>query len=551
MLTIILQWLYLLAMTYCIGFACFLAVERVFSYRVERVEAWLVAGLVFLTVYAQFFSLFHGVGLFANGILLLSAAAIAVVFRRRLFRALGEHWRGCSSGRKLVLFFLFFLWAYCTSRGYMVPDTDLYHAQSIRWIEDYGVVKGLGNLHERFAYNSSLFALYALFSMKFLTGGFSLHTINGFFAFVLCLPVLDVTKAWKRKRLCLSDFARLGAAYYLTTVCDEVIAPSSDYAVMFMIFYVIIDWLRLLEEKEENIAPYSLLCVAGVYTLTLKLSAGLILLLLLKPAVSLLRNKKWKDIVCYLCLGLLVALPWMARSVYISGYLIYPMESLDLFSVDWKMDADKIPIDVAQIQTWGRALYNVTLADVPVTGWFGNWFRTTLSTTEKALVAADLLFLAVFVLLSAVTVIQRRWSRLDRLLVLGTVSCSYVYWQLSAPLMRYGYAYVLLLAALTAGWFVTALKRDGLVRLGILLIAVYKLVWLGRYAASCAAIPAYVWQENYGVYESETFEKGGVTFYQAVDGGLVGYDLFPGCPVYPAMELRGEGLEDGFWNPYK
>ena len=31
-------------------------------------------------------------------------------------------------------------------------DTPLYHAQSIRWIEDYGAVKGLGNIHNRFAY---------------------------------------------------------------------------------------------------------------------------------------------------------------------------------------------------------------------------------------------------------------------------------------------------------------------------------------------------------------------------------------------------------------
>lgn len=59
-------------------------------------------------------------------------------------------------------------------------DSDLYHAQSIRWIEEYGVVPGLGNLHERFAYNSSFFALSALFSMKFLCGT-SMHTMSGFF----------------------------------------------------------------------------------------------------------------------------------------------------------------------------------------------------------------------------------------------------------------------------------------------------------------------------------------------------------------------------------
>ena len=44
----------------------------------------------------------------------------------------------------------------------MHVDTGLYHAQAIRWIEEYGVVCGLGNLHSRFAYNSAAFALCAL-----------------------------------------------------------------------------------------------------------------------------------------------------------------------------------------------------------------------------------------------------------------------------------------------------------------------------------------------------------------------------------------------------
>lgn len=96
---------------------------------------------------------------------------------------------------------LFLLWGYFTSRGYIHYDSDLYHAQSIRWIEEYGVVKGLGNLHERFAYNSASFALSALYSMKFLLGK-SLHTLSGFFAFLLSLTAMDVTAAWRRKNFC-------------------------------------------------------------------------------------------------------------------------------------------------------------------------------------------------------------------------------------------------------------------------------------------------------------------------------------------------------------
>lgn len=171
---------------------------------------------------------------------------------------------------------------------------DLYHGQSIRWIEEYGVVKGLGNLHGRFGYNSSIFAVSALYSMKFLMGR-SLHGVNGLIAFLLSLTALDLRKCFRRRKMLLSDYARVGLVYYLTTIWDEILAPSSDYTVMCTIFFIVIKWLTLLEsedqENKNSIAPYALLCVVGVYAITLKLSAGLILLLVIKPAFMLLKGK--------------------------------------------------------------------------------------------------------------------------------------------------------------------------------------------------------------------------------------------------------------------
>ncbi|HWR66241.1 MAG TPA: hypothetical protein VN364_08975, partial [Bellilinea sp.] len=48
------------------------------------------------------------------------------------------------------------------------PDTGIYHAQAIKWIESFHSVPGLGNLHTRFAFNSSWLVFNALFSLSFL-----------------------------------------------------------------------------------------------------------------------------------------------------------------------------------------------------------------------------------------------------------------------------------------------------------------------------------------------------------------------------------------------
>jgi len=351
--------------------------------------------------------------------------------------------------------------------------------------------------------------------------------------------------------LYLSDYARVGAIYYLTMICDEIVAPSSDYAVMLMIFYIIITWLEMLEQKEESIVPYCLLCVAGVYTLTLKLTAGLILLLLLKPAIYLIKNKCWKQIGIYLLLGLVVAAPWMIRSVLVSGWLIYPLPALDLFSVDWKMPAEYIYYDVAQIQTWGRALYSIAAADLPITQWFGNWFLTTLSGTEKLLIIGDIAALAVGVMAAIVTFLRRKWANLDILLVLCTVGCSYLYWQYSAPLMRYGYAYVLLLLILTMGWLLSSFKKlDGFVRAAVLLFGVYKLVAVIQCAMACSLLPNYVWQVDYATYELQENDVQGYTVYTPLYGDRSGYHAFPSVPVVNPIELRGEDLSDGFRRIY-
>lgn len=555
MLTVLLNWCYILFTAFCLGYGISHLTERYLSCRIRGLDSVLMAGLIAATVYAQFFSIFCKVGLAANLVLAGGCGMILLLCRRTLLRDLKAWAADCGKIRLLVAAGLFLLWGYFTSRGYIHYDSDLYHAQSIRWIEEYGVVKGLGNLHERFAYNSASFALSALYSMKFLLGK-SLHTLSGFFAFLLSLTAMDAAAAWRRKKLLLSDYARTAAIYYLTTIWDEVVSPASDYSIMCMIFFIVIKWLgeleRQWETKEENCAPYALLCVAGVYALTLKLTAGLILLLLIKPAYLLLRGRRFKEIGIYLGTGLLVAAPWMIRTVLISGWLVYPFPALDLFSFDWKMSAEVAQVDAAQIKTWARGLYDAAKIGVPFSEWFPAWFSGELTGTEKLLIGADLagcVFTAVCALAALVRrmISHKKQPRKDELLVLGTLCCSYLFWQLSAPMVRYGYAYILLVAALNVGYAAQRwLRRDGLLRCLILLYGIYKLGMMGLYVKDTCTADRYLWQTDYGTYELGSYEVGGITFYYPLQGDRTGYDVFPAAPAQGGFELRGDDLSDGF-----
>ena len=548
MLLVLVNWCYITITVFLLGYGFSVLSNKVFGYQLQKMDSLLMAGTVFVTVYAQYFSLMGGVGAGANLVLVLLCIISFVLCRKDILNTLAHKIKAYGIRKWITVVVLIILWAFFTSRGYMHYDSDLYHAQSIRWIEEYGVVPGLGNLHERFAYNSSFFAVSALYSMKFLVGS-SLHTLSGFFAVLLSITVLDITDSWKRKRFVISDYARVGGIYYLTTIMDEVVSPASDYSIMCVIFFIIIKWLDLLDEEEKQITPYALLCVVGVYALTLKLTAGLILLLLIKPAYLLIKEKRVKDIAVYLIMGLFVVIPWFARTVVISGWLIYPFSVLDLFSVDWKMNSVVLDVDAAQISAWGRALYNVDLLDIPLLQWLPNWFCTALSGTEKLLILGCVTCIFLYTAGVIWVFAKKEWKHLDMMLVMFVVICSYLFWQMSAPLIRYGYAYVLLLVFICSGWILMQIgwnKVEKMIYFILTFYGCYKVLTIGEYICSCYGTPHYIWQQEYGIYELETFEVEGITFYKPVEGDRTGYEYFPTSPTKPSIELRGDDLKDGF-----
>ena len=550
MLEILISWILYLPVAYILGAAVFSLTQKVYGVRILRTDSRILAGLVIMTVYAQFFSLIGRVGLWANVWLFVLTLLSAIVLRKSIFADLRECRRERSIAEKCLLPLLVVLWAYMTSRGYAHYDTGLYHAQAIRWMEEVGIAPGLGLLHYRFSYNSSVFALFALTSGSYL-GIPSLHMANGMFAIVLSMRCLDLLRAvpnkqkTHRRKLLVSDYAIIAAAYYMTLILEEVVSPASDYSAMMTVFFIAIAYLQAIEKK-ENTSIYCFICILGVYAMTLKLSSALVLILVIHPIVCLIRDREWKKMALSLGLGFLVALPWMIRSVYISGYLIYPVSGLDFFDVPWKLKPEDIAVDVAQISTWGRALYNSALVNMPITQWFGNWFSTTLSRTEQLLILADMGSVVIVVGVCIVSLIRRKREMYPLLLALVTFAVNFVYWLYSAPLMRYGYAHVLLLCCVLGGWICTHIRKDLMIRILVVLFLLYRLVAIGRYIGNSWFRESYLWQEDYEKFENEQYEVGGIPFYKAASGDRTGYLFFPSAPSEFTGKLRGTSLSEGF-----
>ncbi|MCI8528514.1 MAG: hypothetical protein HFH82_05060 [Lachnospiraceae bacterium] len=543
-------WAWIFITAYLTGFA----VRRILGRRSPGCDMDLVFGLCILTVYAQVFSLFLPVSLAATILLGGICLVIVIAFRKALF----ETWKLCLKRR-------YIFWKICgvaalvlitgllLTRGPGHYDTDLYHAQSIRWIEEYGVAPGIGNLHNRLAYNSSFFCLQALFSFHFIEGQ-SMYSVNGFIAVLMLSYALLSMKFMRKKKIVISDFFRIGMILYLcngeTYTC--ISSPGTDLLAMTLVIYILSKWMDFWEEGEKKETYYSQLCLLAVYAMSVKLSTAMLVLLALTPALRLMRGKKWTEAAVYVSGGLMIALPWLIRNVIISGYIIYPYPELDIFDVDWKMPAYTLLFDRYEIRAWGQGLNDVYRFDASVREWFPLWFGK-LQWSMKILLGCNVIVCPGMILTGVWRggSGRRDWNHLQIVTVI--MACIAV-WLIGSPLPRYGSAYLLLLPLYAAGCGLEGMKKQMLPNIMLFSTAALAVYGISTWAAF--GLESDQWKNHkreyvkYAEYECEEHVlEGGITVYTPAAGDQAGYYDFPSTPYEDRLgliELRGDSLEDGF-----
>ena len=524
--------------------------------------AVLLAGVVAITVYAQVFSLFGRVSAAAHLLLIVFAAVAAYWCRAELLAAWKRYRRILLSWEGVLYLSFAVMTAYFASRGLQHTDTGIYHAQMIRWYEEYGIVPGLANLQQHFGYNSAYLAYAAMFSMKWLLGQ-SLHGTTGFFQAFLVIWALYGLKSFQSHKSHLADGCRAAILLYAIVVSERIMSPATDFGAMYLVFWIVCLWTKTACEreagKEEKTELYALLCVAVVCVTTYKLSAGMLVLLALYPAILLIRQKEWKRIGLYVAAGLAVLIPWLVRNVVLTGWLIYPFEAVNLFSVDWKVPLELMQHDADQIKAWGRCLYDAGRIGEPISAWLPVWWGEK-DRHEIMLLAAN----GIAVLLTAAAAVYRLICRKkyewDRVILYAAVLAGIAGWFFTAPFIRYGLAFLLILPCMAVGEWLRPVKM-GPVRIlsGFGAAAVFfsmsmywdyyvlfDLVWVKQHLTD----PAWVIQQDYDRVETGEMEvEGGLTVFYPLEGDNISYHAFPGTAYKTMAEtcrMRGSSVRDGF-----
>lgn len=237
MLAVLLSWLYISCICTLIGIGILHIIKNMkYSW-----ICYLVAGIIVITVYVQFFSIFSRIGAGCH-ILMLAAALFFAYKQRNVLQALWKTYQPVVCSWEGFFYFCFIVAvAFFTSRGEFHTDTNIYHAAAIRLYEEYGLIKGVGNLQLHFAYNSSYLAFASVFSLHWLFGR-SLHTTTGFLEVIMCIYAFHGLKNFKQHENHAADMMKIGILFYTLVNVTRSMSPATDYAVMFFVLFILTEW---------------------------------------------------------------------------------------------------------------------------------------------------------------------------------------------------------------------------------------------------------------------------------------------------------------------
>lgn len=543
MLSVLVSWIIIFGISIILGYGFIYFIYKSSRSWLEQIDIYTVSGLMILNVYAEIFSLLYKVG--AKACLGLAVLGIALLLYYYVAKRV-EFRKKIKENKISVYQFLIatiiviavMTWTVGYPQHY---DTSLYHYQAIKWIEEYGVVPGLGNLHNRFAYNSAFMALQALFSFEWLVGQ-SLHTVNGFVCCFFMIYAVISNRIWKLgEKIEVSDLLKVATVIYICYYKNLISSPSSDTLTLLLILYICTKWSEFIERDIKEMEPYGFLCILSAYAISLKLSAAACMVLVLWPAMQMIKRKKYKMIIKHLALGIIVLAPWLVRNVVISGYLLYPYPQLDIFDVDWKMPASVLTHDSREVIVWGRNVFNVEDYAMPIWKWFSEWFMNNSPVLISiGLIAEGLVLISLIKKL----ITKKMDLRLDMIAIYSFVSL--VFWISSAPLMRYGMVYLMIPICLCISRCLNG--KRALYEILLMLIIPTVASFLGN-ICNIGEKP-YIWQEDYVWKLTEKVElENGISVWFPAEGDQCSADVFPCVPyrnMVERLELRGQGFENGF-----
>jgi len=425
---------------------------------------YLVSGLILLTSLTQIIVLFFPITFYARLGILGLLILLSIIKRKNTKFFIPE----IKVSASLILFFIVWAVILLINAGpTMMDDTESYHIQSIKWIQEYGSVPGIVNLHVRFGFNSSWFSSVALFSFSSkTTGGFTV--LNSLISVWFCYWFIEKFNQFQKENNAQAAFAILSIFIVCLLIWPLIRGNAATTNYDFITTSIV---LILFTEIffSEKISPKIEWLVWPAYLLTVRLINFPLLFLSLLAFILFIKQKQFRELILPLAYCFILIVPFLIRSIIISGFPFYPATFFDFTNVDWKADPQITKSFLEFIKYFNRvSTAYLDLEETKALGsaWIPAWFQHLFS-FDKILVLAGstgILFTGIKLFIK-----KDNYSRsiITVLMILWIIS-----WFIIAPDPRFIYGVLLFGTFLLAFHLISFIKDPGSIKslLNILII---------------------------------------------------------------------------------
>lgn len=333
MLEILFSFFYIFYITIGMGSIAFriLPIER------ENIIFTLLTGLFLNLIMASFYAFFYAIDAIFYCINASVATISLIIHRKKIIDLLKNTARifvAFPNLYKIALLSLLILSLIYSSSMPFLLDNETYYIQTIKWLNAYGIVKGLANLHLFLAQTSGWHILQSSFNFSFVTD--RLNDLNGF----ILIPVFfyNLEKLHLQQQGNTPNCYVAGWGIFIIGIFFFIASPSPDFPLFCIV--PIIAQLFFEQFKRETLQGFLLLFILSLLAVLIKVSIAPVLVLPLYLFFrGIGRKRETTLLVVFLCILSLTA--FVVKNILLSGYPLYPLSYFgDWVLVDWKLPAE-------------------------------------------------------------------------------------------------------------------------------------------------------------------------------------------------------------------
>jgi hypothetical protein len=296
----------------------------------------LLYGVIFQTFFASLFAFFYKIDatFFIINLLLIVISSFYV--KNKILPFFSSFLANFNLKFKII--FLFFVVATALKSAQLpsIFDNETYYIQTIKWLNEYGYVKGLANVHPFLAQCSFWHVLQSANNFSFLNN--NLNDINGFILIVGFYYFIE------KYRLQSNPFIIVNSLF-LIFYYQFIDSPSPDLPILVITSVIFYEFIFTELQTENKKA----LLLFIIFLIFIKLTVIPLLLL-----AFYILCKEIKATYFFFITSFIFGSVWIIKNSIITGYPLFPLSIIDL-NLDWKLPAESVNYMYKNINNLGYA----------------------------------------------------------------------------------------------------------------------------------------------------------------------------------------------------